>query len=111
MSTTFDVRPFAPSDEQGVLDLLRTALGEGPSGMRTAEYFGWKHFRNPFGPSYLALAESEGRIVGLRAFMRWWFDVDGRRVLFAVYGNSAAVFDEVWPVASRILESVRFLKG
>jgi hypothetical protein len=35
---------------------------------------------NPFGPSYLLLAESEGRLVGLRAFMRWRFLAGDRPV-------------------------------
>ena len=39
----------------------------------SARYFRWKHLANPFGPSLLLVAESEERIVGLRAFMRWRF--------------------------------------
>jgi plasmid stabilization system protein ParE len=33
---------------------------------------------NPFGRSYMLVAESEGRIVGFRAVMRWRFSVGGR---------------------------------
>lgn len=68
--------------------------------------FSAKHETGPMTPYNQGAAPPSGQLV------RWiLLDVDGRRVLFAVYGNSAAVFDEVWPVASRILESVRFLKG
>lgn len=65
------VRPFVDEDLAGVLDLLRAALGETPLLRRTAELFAWKHFDNPFGRSILLVAEVDGRVAGLRAFMRW----------------------------------------
>lgn len=68
------VRPFSDDDEPGVLDLLEAAMGGGPTGRRTAEFFRWKHLESPFGRSFLMLAEEAGRIVGLRAFMRWEFE-------------------------------------
>ena len=49
------------------------ALGGGPAGSRPAEFFRWKHLENPFGRSFMLVAEADGRIVGLRAFMRWEF--------------------------------------
>jgi GNAT superfamily N-acetyltransferase len=58
-------------DVDSVLDLLRAAMGEPPLLKRTPELFTWKHFDNPFGRSITVLAESDERIVGLRAFMRW----------------------------------------
>jgi GNAT superfamily N-acetyltransferase len=57
-------------DEPAVLDLMRESLGEG-SVPRTAEFWQWKHERNPFGTSPVLVAEADGRLVGLRAFMRW----------------------------------------
>ena len=54
-----------------MLELLRVSLGEPPLLRRTPEWFAWKHFQNPFGPSLILVAESDGEIVGLRAFMRW----------------------------------------
>jgi GNAT superfamily N-acetyltransferase len=68
---TITVRPYVDEDLDGVLDLLRAALGETPFLRRTRELFTWKHFDNPFGRSLLLVAEGEGRIAGLRAFMRW----------------------------------------
>lgn len=68
---TITVRPYVDDDLDGVLDLLRAALGETPLLRRTPELFAWKHFDNPFGRSLLLVAEGEGRIAGLRAFMRW----------------------------------------
>jgi GNAT superfamily N-acetyltransferase len=73
-------RTYRAEDEAEVLELLSTALGPGPTGGRSSEFFRWKHADNPFGPSYLRLAESSGRIVGLRAFMRWSLRARGRDV-------------------------------
>jgi len=79
-ATESEVRAYRPDDEAGVLDLLETALGDGPAGGRTPEFFRWKHLENPFGRSYLLVSESGGHIAGLRAFMRWRFRADGREV-------------------------------
>jgi GNAT superfamily N-acetyltransferase len=68
---TITVRPYVDGDLAGVLDLLRAALGETPLLRRTPELFAWKHLDNPFGRSILLVAEIDGRIAGLRAFMRW----------------------------------------
>lgn len=78
--TGVDIRPAAPEDEPRVLDLLDASLGGGAVGAWTPELFHWKHTENPFGPSFMLVAESGGRIVGLRAFMRWRFEVAGRNV-------------------------------
>ncbi len=70
-------RRFRPEDGSAVLELLRASLGEGPGGDRSAAFFRWKHLENPFGSSFMLLAEADGRIVGLRAFMRWRFEAGG----------------------------------
>jgi GNAT superfamily N-acetyltransferase len=54
----------------GMIDLLKASLGEGKI-PKSEAYFRWKHELNPFGESYILLAEEDNRIVGLRAFMRW----------------------------------------
>ena len=74
------VRPFRDEDEPAVLELLLASLGGGPTGERSAEFFRWKHVRNPFGRSFMLVAESESSVVGLRAFMRWRFDGAGGTV-------------------------------
>ena len=74
------VRPFAADDLPRVLDLLEASLGGGPAGRRQPELFRWKHLENPFGPSFMLVAEHEGRLVGLRAFMRWRFTALGDRL-------------------------------
>jgi GNAT superfamily N-acetyltransferase len=73
-------RPYRDDDERSVLDLLRAALGEGPAGARSPRFFRWKHLHNPFGRSFMLVAEDDGRIVGLRAFLRWSFRIGGREV-------------------------------
>jgi GNAT superfamily N-acetyltransferase len=69
----FEVRPYERRDESKILELLSASLGEGPAGRRAPEFFRWKHEENPFGPSTMLVAHADGRIVGLRAFMRWEF--------------------------------------
>jgi GNAT superfamily N-acetyltransferase len=72
------IRRFVAADEKDVLELLDATLGGGPAGRRPPGFFHWKHWQNPFGPSFVLVAESEGRLVGLRAFLRWRFDAAGR---------------------------------
>lgn len=61
-----------------IVELMRVSLGESPT--RTRRFFEWKHLKNPFGPSFVWVAEDEGRLVGLRAMMRWDFRSQGRSV-------------------------------
>jgi GNAT superfamily N-acetyltransferase len=80
MPSTVTIRPFSFGDEANVLELLGLTLGGGPAGRRPPEFFRWKHYDNPFGRSFMLLAEADGRVIGLRAFMRWRFSVAGRQV-------------------------------
>ena len=72
----FQVRQYRDSDEPRVLELLRLTLGEGPSGERTSAFFRWKHLANPFGRSFMLVAEferSDHRSPGLHALaVRGW---------------------------------------
>jgi GNAT superfamily N-acetyltransferase len=77
---TIAIRPFRRNDDAGVVALLSAALGSGPAGKRPIELFRWKHFENPFGASFMLLAEAQDRIVGLRAFLRWRFTTKDREV-------------------------------
>ena len=70
-ASTLVARPYANEDEPAVLELLESSLGGSPAGYRSAEFFRWKHLENPFGTSFLLIGETNGRIVGLRAFLRW----------------------------------------
>jgi GNAT superfamily N-acetyltransferase len=77
---TITIRQFQAADERPVLELLNATLGGGPAGRRPPDFFRWKHWDNPFGPSFMLVAESAGRLVGLRAFMRWRFEASGRTI-------------------------------
>jgi GNAT superfamily N-acetyltransferase len=68
-----DVRPYRDTDAPDVIELLQITMGDGPAGLRTREFFEWKHLENPFGRSLMLVAVRDGQIVGLRAFMRWRF--------------------------------------
>ena len=81
MSTPADtvlVRPVEPADEQAVLALLTDSLGQGPTGPITADFYRWKHLSSPFGTSPGLLAEHDGRVVGVRLFLRWELSTGGR---------------------------------
>jgi GNAT superfamily N-acetyltransferase len=77
------VRPLAPADRQSVLGLLEASLGWS-SDERHSEYFAWKHEQSPFGasPAWVA-TDRDGRLLGLRTFLRWEF-VRGSTVVRAV---------------------------
>jgi len=75
-------RPACPADLPAIIELLGLCLGEGGI-PRTEGWWRWKHEANPFGPSPVLVAEADGRIVGLRAFMRWLWRA-GDRVVPAI---------------------------
>lgn len=77
-ATGLDIRPYREEDEAEVLAVLTASLGGGPAGVRPPEFFRWKHLESPFGPSLMLVAEIDGRIAGLRAFMRWRFSARDR---------------------------------
>jgi GNAT superfamily N-acetyltransferase len=82
MSQSFAVRAYQPADEDRVLTLLVLSLGNGRAFARDSAFWQWKHFQNPFGASLLMLADG-AEVLGLRAFLRWRFQAEGR-VLHAV---------------------------
>lgn len=71
------VRSARPHDKPAIIDLLRKSLGESTI-PKSEVLWNWKHELNPFGPSYLLLAEEDNKIVGVRAFMRWEWQWQGR---------------------------------
>ncbi|HSF87491.1 MAG TPA: GNAT family N-acetyltransferase [Acidimicrobiia bacterium] len=91
---TVTIRPYADGDLSGTLELLEAALGETPLLKRTPELFAWKHLDNPFGRSILLVAEAEGRIAGLRAFMRWELETAAGQRLRCVRAVDTATHPE-----------------
>jgi L-malate glycosyltransferase len=81
-SPGLDIREATPGDRPAIIELCRASLGWGHD-PRFEQLFSWKHDQNAFGPSYMWVATDGGRVVGLRAFMRWEF-VRGGQVLRAV---------------------------
>ena len=68
---TLNFRSVEDADAPAVLELLTAALAGGPTGERSQAYLDWKHRDNPFGRSPGMLAEHDGRVVGVRLFLRW----------------------------------------
>lgn len=77
------VIPYSPKHKPQIVELLNAALQRKLVGERDGAYWDWKHEQNPFGPSLLLLAECDGKLVGLRAFMRWQLQVQGHTILAA----------------------------
>lgn len=64
------VRPATPDDKPAMMELLKKSLGESVIPI-SETFWNWKHEQNPFGASYVLLADQNGKLVGLRAFMQW----------------------------------------
>lgn len=58
------------SDIPEIISLLKKSLGESLL-PKSEAYFIWKHYNNPFGESKILLAKESGKIIGIRAFMKW----------------------------------------
>ena len=71
------IRDYRPTDEEEVIGLLRDSLQGVPPCQRNTEFWQWKHFINPFGRSYLLIACYD-KVIGLRAFMKWQFKLNGQ---------------------------------
>lgn len=72
-------RPAEVTDLPGILELYRVCLDDGTVPM-SRRFWQWKHGDNPFGPSPCLVATAENRLVGLRVFMRWRWQVGEQRV-------------------------------
>jgi GNAT superfamily N-acetyltransferase len=70
----YTVRPYEPADEEAFLDLFEAVLG----GQADEAWFDWKYRANPYAdhvPIYLA--ETDGEVVGARAFFPLALRADG----------------------------------
>lgn len=77
------VRRAAAADRAAIVDLCRSSLGWKPDDPNE-RFFAWKHDQNPFGASPSWVAEANGRLLGVRIFLRWRFRNPDGSVLRAV---------------------------
>ena len=64
------LRPATPEDKPAIIELMKQSLGETLI-PKSQTFWDWKHDKNPFGNSYVLLAEENNTLIGLRAFMQW----------------------------------------
>jgi GNAT superfamily N-acetyltransferase len=76
--TDLEVRAAIDEDLPQILELLQSSLGWVPN-EQYAAFYRWKHHENPFGRSPAWVAVDDGRIVGLRVWLRWRFVRSGHR--------------------------------
>lgn len=79
MGTEYRVRCATTYDVTSILGLVKESLGEG-NVPREERYWNWKHRENPFGVSPCLVAEADGQVVGVRAFMRWSWRSNGSEI-------------------------------
>jgi len=72
------IREATSSDIPEIITVLRASIGEAKL-PKTEEIWKYKHFDNPFGASIVLLAVGSGRIIGVRAFMKWEWYLNGTR--------------------------------
>ncbi|MFC5190314.1 GNAT family N-acetyltransferase [Algoriphagus aquatilis] len=83
------IRQGTDSDLQEVIALLKISLGEDRI-PKTEALWNWKHRQNPFGPSPVLVAESAGKIIGVRAFLKWEY-IHESKILLAQRAVDTAV--------------------
>lgn len=67
------VRSATERDTQDIFDLIAASYNREHTPLQM-DYWRWKHEANPFGASPCLVAESDGRLVGVRVFLRWnWY--------------------------------------
>lgn len=71
------IRHSNPTDLPQIIDLMKSSLGESLI-PKSEPLWIWKHEQNPFGKSFVLVAEENGRLIGLRAFMQWQWKWQGK---------------------------------
>lgn len=82
-TSDFTVRRATEDDRAAIVNLCRSSLGwkaDDPN----ERFFAWKHDLNPFGASPAWVAEADGRLLGVRIFLRWRFRSSDGKLLRAV---------------------------
>ena len=68
------IREATSIDFPSIIDVLKESLGE-TSSKKNFEVWNFKHVDNPFGKSLVLVAEEDDKIIGVRAFMRWQWQI------------------------------------
>jgi len=69
------IRTSKPEDIPAIVALLQLSLGESLI-KKSSKSWNYKHVDNPFGFSYVLLAFEGDTLVGVRAFMKWQWQLD-----------------------------------
>ncbi|MCI0607247.1 GNAT family N-acetyltransferase [bacterium] len=72
----FSIVPMREVNSEQILSALNEVLVPA----RNEEWFRWKHFENPIGPSLGWVALDDRGIIGVRLMMRWCFQVSDKRI-------------------------------
>lgn len=77
-----EIRYARPEDLDEIIDVLKASLGE-VSSKKNFEVWNFKHHNNPFGKSLVLVALEDQKIIGVRAFMKWRWQMSNEK--FDVY--------------------------
>lgn len=69
------IREATSSDIPEIINVLRGSIGEAKL-PKSEQIWKYKHIDNPFGASIILLAVCSGRIIGVRAFMKWGWNLN-----------------------------------
>lgn len=86
------IRKGTEADIPSIVELLKSSLGEGLI-QKSERLWNWKHVQNPHGASPILVAEADGQVVGVRAFLRWQWKYKGK-VLQAIRAVDTATHPE-----------------
>lgn len=87
-----EIRESEPRDIPQIIEVLKASLGE-TSSKKTEEMWRYKHIENPFGKSLVLVAVENGSIIGVRALMRWEWQL-GKQVFSALRAVDTATHPE-----------------
>lgn len=73
-----EIRYTRPEDLEEIIAVLKASLGE-VSSKKNSEIWNFKHEKNPFGKSLVLVAIEKEKIVGVRAFMRWEWQLGNQK--------------------------------
>jgi len=71
------VRNSKQVDLTEIVNLLKQSLGESLI-PKSENFWRWKHVENPFGQSPVLVAEENNKLIGVRAFMLWQWQLNGK---------------------------------